>query len=155
MIGYRPYRTKEIVKDHDAHDAPNGSEPFRATIVTSLSFEEIDAIVLDGSQTFSQLFRSIAPFVVAWNAFARNSETGEFEPLSPPAEAGPDILRAIEPSVSIWLALQIRTAPLGDPADPKESSESTPSGPMPDGQNEPDKDSPALETPPANRADSI
>jgi hypothetical protein len=138
MIGYRPNRTKEIVKEHDV---PDGSEPFRATIITSLSFEEIDAIVIDGSLTYSQLFKSIAPFVVAWNALGRNSETGEYEPVPPPAEAGPDALRAIEPSVAIWLALMIRTAPFGDKKDPKGSNGQTTSDPMPGTQNGSDLDS--------------
>lgn len=133
MSGYIPYRTKEIVKDHDV---PDGSEPFKATIITSLSFEEIDSIVIDGSLTFSQLFKSIAPFVVGWNALGRNSETGEYEPVPPPAEVGADALRAIEPSVAIWLALKIRTAPFGDPKDPKDKSGPIPSESTPGGVND-------------------
>jgi hypothetical protein len=139
MTGHVPNRTKVVTRDEDA---PEGGEPFRATIVTSLSFEEIDAIVIDGSLTFSDLFAAIAPFVVAWNATARNRETGTYEPVPPPGESGPQALRALEPATAIWLAMQIRSAPFLPP-DPKESA---PSGSTPGGPNEPGSDSPTPET---------
>lgn len=139
MTGHVPNRTKVVTRDEDA---PESGEPFQATIVTSLSFEEIDAIVIDGSQTFSDLFAAIAPFVVGWNATARNRETGAHEPVPPPAEAGPQALRALEPRAALWLAMQIRSAPFLPP-DPKESA---PIASTPDGLNEPGSDSPTPET---------
>lgn len=112
MSGYIPRRTKEVTADWEV---PDGSEPFRATIITSLSFAEIDAIPLNGEATYQDIFSAIAPYVVAWNAMGRNAETGEYEPVPAPAEAGPEALRVVDPLVSIFLAAKLKRVHLGDP----------------------------------------
>jgi hypothetical protein len=132
MRGYIPRRTKEVV---GSWEVPEGAEPFRATIITSLSFAEIDAIPLGEGSTFGQLFPVIAPYVVAWNAMGRNAETGEYEALPPPAEAGPEVLRLVEPMITTFLAIKLRTAHLGDETErPKDE---TPSGTTPSGDSAP------------------
>lgn len=136
MSGYRPYRVKEVVKEHGI---PEGSDPFRATVLTTLSFEEIDSIAIDGDRKWNDLFAAMAPMVVAWNLTARVSGTNEYEPIPPPAEAGPDVFRALEPKVTAWLAMKIRAAQYEIDDLPKES---TPSAPTPGGPNEPGSDSP-------------
>jgi hypothetical protein len=132
MSGYIPRRTKDVVADWEV---PEGSEPFRATIITSLSFAEIDAIPLDGSASYGQLFQVIAPYVVAWNAMGRNAETGAYEPLPPPAEAGPDVLRLVEPMITMFLAIKLKRVHLGDEAERPKGS--TPSGTTPSGEPAP------------------
>ena len=116
-------------------DVPDGSEPFRATIITSLSFAEIDAIPLNGEATYGDLFAAIAPYVVAWNAMGRNAETGEYELLPPPAEAGPDVLRLVEPLITTFLAIKLKRVHLGDEA-VREKKE-PPANDTPAGRSEP------------------
>lgn len=129
MSGYLPKRrTKVVTADWDVED---GGEPFQATIVTNLTFDDIDAIHLTNDTTYGELFPVIAPYVVAWNAMGRNSETGEYELLPPPAEAGPDVFKKVEPMVTTFLALKLRTVHLGDPAEREKkelSSDVTPDG---------------------------
>lgn len=144
MKGYIPRRTKEIAGTW----SPEGEEPFRATIVTSLSFGEIEAIPLNSDATYEQLFPTIAPFVVAWNAMGRNAETGEYEPLPAPADAGPEVLRKVEPMVSIFLAAKLRKVHLevveGRPLGSK------PAGSTPDGPSASDSDSAPPESSPSD-----
>jgi hypothetical protein len=45
----------------------------------------------------------IAPFVLDWNAEGINAETGEYEPLPPPIEAGPAVFDCIEPEALDWV----------------------------------------------------
>jgi hypothetical protein len=149
MSGHRSHRTKEVVRDQ--HTA-EGFEPLRATIITSLSFAEIDAIKINQTATYAELFTVIAPYIVAWNAMGRVIGTDQFEPLPPPSEAGPEILQKIDPNDSTWLAYKLRTVHMGDDDLKKEL---TPSGSTPGGPSEPDSTSPEPETSLANRADSI
>lgn len=131
MNGYiPPQRTREI---EATFEAAEGAEPFRATIVTSLTFAEVDAIPLEDAR-WKDIFKAIAPYVLAWNAMARNVETGEYEPVPPPAEAGPDVFQLVPPDVTVFLAVKLKTAHLGDKDErPKESA---PSDDTPDGRHE-------------------
>lgn len=135
MNGYiPPRRTREI---EGTFEAAEGAEPFRATIVTSLTFAEIDAIPISGN--WGEIFDAIAPYVVAWNVMARNSETGEYEPLPPPADAGADVLRGAPIEVAQYLWGCLKTVHLGDPDERKNAS--GPSGGMPAGRPESGSDS--------------
>lgn len=97
----------------DGDDPDNPAEPFRAEIRTNLTWGEIDTIDLSGGLTYAQLWDVLAPHVRAWNALGRNVETDGIEPVPPPAEAGPEAFRAIEPGLTMWLATQLRTIHLG------------------------------------------
>lgn len=134
--GYIPRRTKEVIGPWPDTE---GSDPFCATIVTSLSFAEIEAIPLDKDATFRDLFAAIAPYVVQWNALGRSAASGGYEPLPPPAEAGPDIFRSVDPQISTFLALMLKTVHFGDQEE--RSPKSTPSDDTPDGLNGIDSDS--------------
>lgn len=128
-MGYIPRRTKEITGEW----SPEGEEPFRATIITSLSFAEIEAIPFSSETTYDEIFPTIAPYVVAWNAMGRNAETGEYEPLPAPADGGPEMLRKVEPRVTVFLASKLRTVHLGDQTVRPKAL--TPSGDTPAGRN--------------------
>lgn len=93
-------------------DGPEG-EPFRAEMRANLTFGEIDAIDVYGKLTFEELWRVMAPHVRAWNLLARDMGSGEIVAVPPPAEAGPDALRAIDHASALWLASELRTAHLG------------------------------------------
>ena len=112
MTGYVARRTKEVT----AHwDSANGGEPFRATIVTSLSFAEIEAIPFAGTTTYKEIFDAIHPYVLEWNALALNLETHEYEVAPPPATAGPDVFRTVDPLIASFLALSLKTVHQGNP----------------------------------------
>lgn len=113
MNGYIPPRRTKVIEG--TFEAAEGAEPFRATIVTSLTFAEIAAIPLNSETTWPELFQAIAPYVTEWNAMGRNLETGEYEPLPPPAEAGPDVLRGVSTETSIFLATSLKTVHLKQP----------------------------------------
>lgn len=110
MTGFIPAKRTKVIES--TAPVSEGAEPFTATIVTSLTFAEIDSIPLNAEATWPSLFSAIAPYVVDWNALGRNSDTGEFEPLPPPAQAGPDVLRAVPAEISLFLAAKLKTAHL-------------------------------------------
>lgn len=132
MNGYiPPQRTREI---EATFEAAEGAEPFRATIVTSLTFAEVEAIPFHSEAKWNDIFKAIAPYVLAWNAMGRNPETGQYEPIPAPAEGGWLTLRAVDMSVSLFLAEKLKTVYLGDTDARKK--ESTPSDDTPDGRRE-------------------
>jgi hypothetical protein len=138
--GYRPKkRTRELVCDWDDLAPEEGSPPLTVTVQTNLSFEQIDAIPSalrpnadgDGVIIFAtdRHREAIAPYVLEWNAEAVNEKTGEAVSLPPPAEAGPDIFRALDWQVAAWLAIRLKTIqhlPAAELVEKKEPTESTP-----------------------------
>jgi hypothetical protein len=129
--GYIPRRTKQV---ESSLPTAEGAEPFRATIVTSLSFAEIEAIPFGEHVTYRDMFEAIHPYVVAWNALGFNLETRQYEPVPPPAEAGAAAFQAVDPSVATFLAFKLKTVHLGDDKDRPKGS--TPSAPTPDGTSD-------------------
>lgn len=125
MTGFIPAQRTKVIEM--TSDVAEGAEPFRATIVTNLTFNEVDAIPLSGQ--WMDIFRSIAPYVLEWNAMGRNIETGEYEPLPAPAVAGPDVLQSVTFDVSQFLVLRIKTAHLGDPDEPGANPEASDDSP--------------------------
>jgi hypothetical protein len=138
--GYRPKkRTRELVCDWDDLAPEEGSPPLTVTVQTNLSFEQLDAIPSamrpnengDGVIVFAtdKHRAAIAPYVLEWNAEAVNEKTGEAIALPPPAEAGPDIFRALDWQVAAWLAVRLKTIqhlPAPELAEKKELTESSP-----------------------------
>jgi len=113
--GYLPERRPRYVwvtcEWTDGADDPDG-EPFRADIRANLPFPDIDAIA-DPSLTYEELWKAMASHVREWNVLARDAETGDVVPAPPPAEAGWQAFRLIEPDLSLWLQQQLRTIHLG------------------------------------------
>jgi hypothetical protein len=116
--GYRPKaRTRRIVADQerwpDALETlwpmwpEEGAEPFWADIRENLTFADLDHIPVTGA-TFADQWKAIAPWVVAWNAMALDPGTGEWEPVPPPAEAGPDALKTQPSSVTAFIVLCLK-----------------------------------------------
>ena len=133
-MGYLPKRrTRELVCDLPGLEPEEGAEPLRATVVSSLTFDDLDAIpspvtVEDGKvlwRTTPELRAAIAPYVTAWNCEAIDRETGKPTPLPPPAEAGPDVFRATDWLVTVWLALELKQIHVSG-RDPKGTTSSAP-----------------------------
>lgn len=142
-MGYRTKpRTRELVCDFPGLEPDEGCEPLRATVRTNLTFDELEAIpaavfVDDGAVMYrstAEVRAAIAPYVLAWNAEAENAD-GETVPVLPPADAGPDVFKAVDPLVTVWLAVRLRTIHLPDPdAAKKDTPPSAPTDdPLPDG----------------------
>lgn len=137
--GYRPkVRTRRIVADQDrwpeALEAlwpmwpEDGAEPFWAEIRENLTFAALDAIPLLGA-TYEEQWHAIAPWVVDWNAMAFDPQTGEWEPVPPPADAGPDVFRTQPESVTTFIVLCLKNGHGTDlPKGPKRSSDTDATG---------------------------
>ena len=126
-------RTKQVVCGW--FEPADGAEPLTATIRTDLIYAHIDAINdlrRDPATMLADMWPMLAPFVPAWNAVALDLATGEYAPVPPPAEAGRDAFRSVDPLVTIWLAAELGRVHLGDDrpkdATPAGSSESGTAG---------------------------
>jgi hypothetical protein len=120
--GYRPRATtRRITALPDAVISPitkriaagmepaDGSEPFWCDVRDDLTFAELDSV--QPAAAFNDLWELIAPWVVAWNAVARDEITGEWVDVPPPAEAGPDAFKTQHTRITQFIAWCIR---LGD-----------------------------------------
>lgn len=116
-MGFLPRaRTRELVCDFPGLEPAEGSDPLTATVVSSLTFDDLDAIpnplyVENGRTMYrstQELRAAIAPHVLAWNCEAVNRETGKTEPVPAPADGGPDAFRAVDTLVVVWLALALK-----------------------------------------------
>jgi hypothetical protein len=101
--GYRPKpSTRRVIADPSLYDnpqplfkkaldhlTPDTVSFFEAEIGDSLTIAQQKRMTLNCS--WPEVFAQIAPFVYSWNAHAQNADTGEWEQLPPPAEAGPDV----------------------------------------------------------------
>lgn len=100
-----------------------GSSPFWADVVCSLTPAQIEAIPAGPDAWIPDICKAIAPYVRAWNVMALNVVTGQVEDVPPPAEGGAEAFGMVEPLIVIFLANRIRRMYLGDPIErPKESS---------------------------------
>ena len=114
IMGYRPKpRYRDVVLE--SIDTEDGAQPFSARIRSHLTFGQIDAIphpLLEGTR-YAEIEQAIAPYVVGWNVLAENIETGEVEPVPPPAEAGPEAFKCVSGFEVQWLAIQLKQTSLG------------------------------------------
>lgn len=98
-VGKHSGRTKVV--QCDWFEVPEGEEPFTVTL-KRLNFAELDDLPPFEGTKHRDLWPVIAPYVVSWNAIGETTE-GTWEPIPPPAEAGPDAFQAIEPEFSSWI----------------------------------------------------
>lgn len=108
--------------------AREGAEPFRVTLQTGLTFRQLQAIPLDGESTWKELHDAIWRYVLDWNALWLNPESGEYERLIPPAQAGPGQFEAINNNLVAWLGWELKIGHLRARNLPKEQP---PSNAMP------------------------
>jgi hypothetical protein len=80
---------------------------FEAEISDELTFAQLDKLNLN--KPWADVFEQIAPYVISWNADAVNEDTGEWERLPAPAEAGPEVFRQVRTAVPLflWLCLKL------------------------------------------------
>lgn len=104
-------RTRRINLAGDNWEPADGAEPLWVEVVADLSFDDCDAIPWN-SGTYSELFTVIAPLVTGWNVCGRDLITGAWEPIPAPADAGPDVFRAIPKSLTSQIVLELKFGPL-------------------------------------------
>lgn len=85
-----------------------GEDPLWADLPTTLSIREYDALRVNNDVTIGELMPIVAPLVTAWNAEARDLNTGEWVPVPPPAVGGVDSLISQPSIVTTWLAIAIQ-----------------------------------------------
>jgi len=114
-------RYREITCDWPLLAPDDESEPFKVTIQTNLTFDEIAAIpTIAPDVTFKEAQQSIAPYIVKWNAEGYLPESSDTVPLPTPAEAGSDVFDCIASGedmqlITLWLVSQFRALPHGGP----------------------------------------
>lgn len=116
-----------------------GAEPFRVTLQTGLTFRQLQAIPVTGDSTWKELHDAIWRYVLDWNALWLNPESGEYERLLPPAQAGPGQFEAINSNLVAWLGWELKIGHLRDRNLPKDV---TPSSDTPAPSQEGSTDSP-------------
>lgn len=123
-MGWIPrQRTRRITPEGDYWEPQDGAEPIWVEVAANLSFDECDAIPLGDAQTYLALHTAIAPYVVGWNVCGRNLETRQYERLPAPAEAGPDVFRAVPDRLLVlWLGRELKYGPLPVGDQKKEST---------------------------------
>ena len=132
VTGYLPAarpRYRWVECDWFSGETVEGEEalpPFRAEVRTNQTWDELAELDLKPEQTNGERWALIAPHVRNWNLLARDLETGEIVQVPPPAEAGPDAFKALEPALYLWLDLQVRTAHRGGVERPKSPAASAP-----------------------------
>lgn len=116
-----------------------GAEPFRVTIQTGLTFRQLQAIPLEGDTLWRELHEAIYRYVLDWNALWLNPDTGEYERLIPPAQAGPGQFEAINNNLVAWLGWELKIGHLRGRDLPKDvkPSASTPESANAEGSNSP------------------
>ena len=70
-----------------------GLDWFEADIRDDLTILQQRNLMTTGP--WEPIFRMMAPWVVRWNASEQNAETGEWQPLPPPAEAGWEVFERV------------------------------------------------------------
>lgn len=134
MPGFIPKpRTKTVVCELLEYE--DGSEPLWATIACNLSFVEIDTIremLRDRETKFVDVWEMCASKVLAWNATAFDKASGEWAPVEPPAEAGADAFRAVDPLITSWIMVELSRSHLGG-AEREEKSKPSDDTPAADG----------------------
>lgn len=96
----RRYVWREIEREDD--------EPLRVKLLR-LTLREVKAIPYSGTTPMSDIYKSIAPYVVDWNFRAENLTTGEVVDVPPPSVVGPEVLELMENvvgnEIAEWLLL--------------------------------------------------
>lgn len=115
VAGFVPKpRTTEVVCNLIAPQ--DGADPLTATVRADLTFAEIDELIAlrnNPEATYAEIFDAIARSVLAWNALAFDNASGDYQPVPPPAEVGPDALRAVDKMVTLWLLWELSGVHLG------------------------------------------
>jgi hypothetical protein len=111
--GFRPQESRRATADPERWPQlqPKGDgEPFWAEIRDDLTINEVERIPLAGETPLADVWAVIAPMVLAWNATGYNPTTNAWEPVPPPAEAGPDAFKAIPKyaAVTLFLAMCLK-----------------------------------------------
>lgn len=90
-----------------------GFSPLWAELDASLTIREASLIPNPFEATVAELVPHVAPRVRAWNVKWRNPETGQVEPVPPPAEIGGDAFLMAKTTILAWLAFTLKTLHLG------------------------------------------
>lgn len=98
--------------------ADEGEIGLWAEVRDDLTFAQINAIPFGGDVVWRNAWEAIAPYVIDWNAEGLDVETGDYAPLPPPAQAGPEVFEQTPKAVTTWLVLELKMGPLRGP-DPK------------------------------------
>lgn len=102
--------TRRAVCDWPSLQPEDGAEPLWAEINDDLTTAEWEALPMPNNTdiTMRELQELIAPHVLAWNCTALNTDSGEWEPVPPPAELGAEALTYVSKRITTWLFLCLK-----------------------------------------------
>jgi hypothetical protein len=107
--GWHPGNTtRRATADAERYPAlapAEGAEPFWADIRDDLTIDQVDRIPFTLETPLSEMWVAMAPYVVAWNAVGHDPTTNTWEPVPPPAVAGPDAFKVIPKYAAVTLFL--------------------------------------------------
>ena len=104
FVGRGRYRRVEC----DWFEPEDGREPLWAELRADLPFGFLDDIPLGGDHSYHDLWDAIGPCVRDWNALGFDVASREWRPVPPPATAGRDAFRAVDPLIGLWLGVMLK-----------------------------------------------
>jgi len=104
FVGRGRYRRVEC----DWFEPEDGRERLWADIRADLAFGFLDDIPLGGDHSYDDLWDAIGPCVRDWNALGFDVASREWRPVPPPATAGRDAFRAVDPLIGLWLGVMLK-----------------------------------------------
>lgn len=123
ITGYvRPLIYREFTYD-EYPNLPEGAEPLTVKVPVNLSFDQLDAIPYSTGTAYADLWQVIAPYVVEWNVIRTALETGQPEPVPPPAEAGWEVFRVLDHIEANWVADKVKFGYLAQVEDAKAAAD--------------------------------
>lgn len=151
--GYRrPFRLKEF-RFTEYPGLQEGETPLTIEVPVNLSFDELQYVTdrTAGAMSYEDAFKELYRYIVKWNVTAIIHETGERELLPPPAEAGWEIMKALDHVESHWVIDKVKfgylsliddaneiarkVADIREASRKKDSAESVPSDETPSGDD--------------------
>ena len=108
--GYRrPYRYREFEYKEMPGLEP-GMTALKVTVPINFSFGELDDLRehTKAGESYESVFQYIAQYIKEWNLTRVALETGQSEPVPPPAEAGWEVLQLLDHIEAHWVIDKLR-----------------------------------------------
>lgn len=130
-------RTRRVECAWPGLEPQDGAEPLWAVIRSDIPFGDLDDIPLGGDASYTDLWESIAEYIIEWNVLGFHKESGEYRVVPPPAEIGIVAFRKVDTQIGLWLGVMLKQTYKSVTSDPKASTGSNASDGTPNKASEP------------------
>ncbi len=102
-LGFK-IKVRQYITNAERDDIVRESNELRAYSLDYLAMDAAQRAALDeaGDTPRDREWRFLAPYIVEWN-HAAETESGEIEPVPPPAGAGPEVFALVTPEQYAWM----------------------------------------------------